>query len=88
MHSGEFDSSGSQVVLAQQERGGNERVNTIAFGADSDTIVISLRNLWVEQLHITALYTQHKRWLDLLCRMDMSLLGPIIQISQQLEGVK
>jgi hypothetical protein len=88
MLSGEFDSRRSQAVLAHQELGRNERMNTIAFGADSDTIVISLRNLWVEQLHITALYTQHKRWLDLLCRMDMSLLGPIIQISQQLAGVK
>jgi hypothetical protein len=65
MLSGEFDSRRSQAVLAQQERGRNEHVNTIAFGADSDTIVISLRNLWVEHLHITAPYTQHKRWLEL-----------------------
>ena len=39
----------------------HERVNTIAYRADSDKIVISLRNPLVEQLHITALYTQLQR---------------------------
>src|SRR5258708_2333373 len=46
MLSGEFDSNGSRVVLARKARGRNEHVNTITSGADSDSIVISLRNLW------------------------------------------